>query len=212
MSDIQIFNYNDIDGIEATERKYADIRCKGWVYALEYGEMVKIGCSSNPSQRYKQLIHNGVDYAGLNMKRFVLSRACVNFRQLEAELHNTFAPFRKNGTELFRVSFNEIVNALFDLPYKINFDEADELYNERCEKGTENLKNTIGELYKQRSNRLYNDMNDLILRLSSIIEEQSKLLQEQSNMIDTAISQTRYYRKIAEQYSGCQLGVSPMSN
>ena len=111
MNDIQIFNNHQFGEIEAIERKFTDVKSNGWVYALEYGEMIKIGCSAKPSKRYARLVHNGADYAGLTMGRLVLSRPCVNYKLLETRLHRMFAFYRKANTELFDMSFERLFNS-----------------------------------------------------------------------------------------------------
>lgn len=210
-NDIQIFSYPRIKDVEAIENRFSHIRCKGWVYALEYGDMVKIGCSSKPSKRYAHLVHNGEDYAGLKMEKLAISNACVNFRQLEATLHNKFARFRKEGTELFNVPFDDIIKAFYDLAYDVNFVEADRRFNERNKKGTELLKRTIGKTYDTKSiANIIDQLVNLTSELSNLTQQQAEMLKKQSTMLETSIEQTRYYRSIAELLCGHQLGTSPL--
>lgn len=133
MNEIKIFSNPQFGEIEAIEQEFAEVKSNGWVYALEYGDMVKIGCSSKPSKRYAHLIHNGADYAGLKMGKFALSKSCVNYRELETRLHKQFASYRKEGTELFSISFGEAVKAIETLEYDLDFVSADAQIKESFE-------------------------------------------------------------------------------
>lgn len=210
-NEIQIFSNPQFGEIEAVEQKFADIKSKGWVYALEYGDKVKIGCSSNPSHRYAHLIHNGADYAGLKMGRFALSKACVNFRRMESDLHKRFAQYRKEGTELFSLPFDRIVSTFSKLDYDFNFRKADETVRETQENGYERLVGMFGGEVMPNSKVITADDVDCLLKfMLNLIEEQRSLIKNQLKLIDKSMYQTRYYRRIAEHLCGCQLGVIPM--
>lgn len=192
MTDIQIFSNPQFGEIEAVEQKFADIKSNGWVYALEYGEMIKIGCSSKPSKRYAHLVHNGADYAGLKIGRFALSQPCVNYRELETYLHKVFGSKRKEGTELFAISFEEAVQGLKSLDYDFDFVKADREIESRSKVMIEFAQSVM-------SNKIAPcDSKTIVQMADEIIAKLSSIIQEQSEMIDKSIEQTNFYQHYSE--------------
>ena len=125
MADIQIFKNDQFGEIRTVEKEFAHIKSCGWVYALEFGDMIKIGCTHSPYKRLINLSHIGGDYSNLQIGRFVLSKPCVNYKSLEKELHKLFSEYRKNGTELFGISLERVISALNCLEYDTDFAKAD---------------------------------------------------------------------------------------
>lgn len=97
----------------------------GFVYIVEFGDKTKIGCTTNPSRRIGQLKATAA-YGGLVLGRIALTPEHTNYREIESLLHGYFAKYRVEGTELFKLGFDEILASLPELPLKnesLCFDE-----------------------------------------------------------------------------------------
>lgn len=81
----------------------------GYFYIVEYTNgIVKIGSTRNPKARMQSLHYAAPIYsAGGKSQRIAISQSHTWFKVSEAELHEKLKAFRINGTELFRLSFEE---------------------------------------------------------------------------------------------------------
>lgn len=86
----------------------------GFVYLIEWGKYVKIGCTDNPYRRFCMFRHNA-RYFSDKLKRVVISEQHTNYRANEKEMHEFFNEKRKTDTELFDVSLDDAKNALSKL-------------------------------------------------------------------------------------------------
>lgn len=102
----------------------------GFFYALEYGELLKIGSTLHPYQRVCALSSNAEHYGEIKTGRVLISAPHTNFRTNEIKLHNFFADVRKEKTELFKTSIEEVI---IKLPYIVEYRDDSELI-ERGEK------------------------------------------------------------------------------
>jgi len=106
----------------------------GSVYILEYKNgKIKIGKSSNPVKRLKNLIRHSNVYSGkdYSIVKILVSEPHTNYNQNEKILHNFFKDFHLNG-EVFNISLNKAINLLHSL--KIDFlDEKVRLGNKSKE-------------------------------------------------------------------------------
>lgn len=84
----------------------------GYVYAMEVGDFVKIGCTTKPDKRFAQIRHGATGYGGVDVGRFAVSASVKNFYEWEANLHRKFQNLRKPNTELFSIPFEAAVRSL----------------------------------------------------------------------------------------------------
>lgn len=131
--------------IRIIEDEYVELPCKGYVYALQYGDLVKIGCSKAPSKRYKQLFHNGFHYGNIGLGKLALSIPCVNFRSLEAHLHKIFKEQRRESTELFDVVFADVVKTMQTLKYDTDYESAQQTKIKQGKDLTDFVINTMSQ-------------------------------------------------------------------
>lgn len=87
----------------------------GYIYALEYGDKLKIGHTTNLSQRIKSIVRGASNYGDVDFEDLSVaySMAHTNHAENEKILHDYFKDFRKNGSELFSVSLSDF---LFNVP------------------------------------------------------------------------------------------------
>lgn len=78
----------------------------GFVYVVEYGEMIKIGFTAEPQYRFHTKYKPALCY-GYEAGRVFLSPAHRRYVDTENALHKHFAEYRIPNTELFRIRFNE---------------------------------------------------------------------------------------------------------
>lgn len=122
----------------------------GVVYILQYGENVKIGSTNQPFTRYKTLKHNAEDYGNVKIGKISLSEAHTNYRRNESELHKIFRDYRRLGTELFNISFDNAIEKLGNIELEfLNDSKEISLHTERSAKAlfdcVFNGKNCISE-------------------------------------------------------------------
>lgn len=83
----------------------------GYVYGVECGKYVKIGSTFNPKARIP-MIQKYAEKYGLSASKVALSNLHVNYKENEIAIHCNFSDFRKNGTELFEISFYDFTSFL----------------------------------------------------------------------------------------------------
>ena len=109
-NELQIFNNEQFGQVKELERANRN-NYIGFYYFLEWGNVVKIGCSKKPYQRLLALKRTA-KYGGLCIGRIGISQGHTNYAENEKILHKHFADYRKNDTELFSISFIDAVNSI----------------------------------------------------------------------------------------------------
>lgn len=84
----------------------------GVVYALKYGNMVKIGSSKHPYKRFIALKSQAEKYGNIKVGDIAISGLHTNFRENEKVAHCKFQKFRREGTELFYIDFETVKDYL----------------------------------------------------------------------------------------------------
>lgn len=99
----------------------------GAVYIAKYGNgLIKIGSTSSPRERYKQLAYNAPEYAGAKIEEFAITNPLEEYQDLERALHRRFWKWNV-GKEIFNVDFQEAVQVVnkefnkFDYPKALDF-------------------------------------------------------------------------------------------
>lgn len=140
MNDIKVFTNEQYDELKGLKKSSPYI---GFVYILEWGNKTKIGWSTNPSKRINQLKKTAL-YGGVDIGRIAITPGHTNYWGIENFLHKYYAKHRIEGTELFNLGFDEILNSL---PVLLLEDESQML----CEKEnaiTNLFKNTVLGIYE----------------------------------------------------------------
>ena len=117
MSNIQVFNSQQFGAVRTAENSVKDTYM-GYIYACEYGDMVKIGSSQRPYQLLCSMIRGAEKYGKTKIGRFALSEPHTNIRENKKIIHQRFMPLRKDGTDLFDISMDDAINAIRDLTLK----------------------------------------------------------------------------------------------
>ena len=66
----------------------------GVVYLLEFNNgLIKIGCSSQPAKRIRDLEPTLRQYGQLEITHLAISRECTNYQSVEQQLHQRFKLF-----------------------------------------------------------------------------------------------------------------------
>lgn len=97
----------------------------GVFYLLEYDNYIKIGCTKNPYQRYKQLVRNAKNYNNTNIGRFFISPWHTNYCDNEKILHKHFEKYRKPDTELFDITIEDFLSQMPIIKYEDDSEEKD---------------------------------------------------------------------------------------
>lgn len=91
---------------------------KGWVYALEFGGLVKFGSTRQPDERFRTLKGQATYYDNCKIGKMALSPLCLNYREVEHSIHKLLSSQRKPKTELFNVTFDDAIKYLASMPFK----------------------------------------------------------------------------------------------
>lgn len=149
----------------------------GCVYVINFGFAVKIGCSSNPEVRIRNIISYLKNYAGLEAEDVFVSPRHVNYKENEKIMHKKFEYDRLEGSELFRISYPLSTEILMDLDMDCDLESE----RKRIERSSEYFKNGIISLNEQlEDSRIYQEIREMFLDE----EKLSKNIEEMRNSLD----------------------------
>lgn len=142
----ELFEKNDFVIFSAEEFKQLDksfqfgTDCyKGVVYLVEWGDKTKIGKTSKPLGRVKNLIHIAEDYALVKCGKIAISRPHTNFSKNETIMHRYFKNARIANGELFKIGFSDALSMLKSL----EFEDNSEALNAKAEVGLKMIKDLL---------------------------------------------------------------------
>jgi len=151
MDDINVCVYKNVmdGGISSVEKDNSGSHF-GFVYAVEYGSMLKIGCTQKPHSRLMLLRSKAEKYGAIPLGRVCLIGPLYKHYSAERIIHNIFSDSRKAGTELFDIPFDFFVeqSSSFNITFEFNQDEWD-IRSRSC---LESFKKIIG--YKNFDNEM----------------------------------------------------------
>lgn len=104
MSDLMIFKNEEFGELKKCKK---DNDYMGFFYAIEYGDLIKIGSTNNPYQRVMTLKRQAEKYGNTKIGNLVLSKQHTNYSENERQLHAYYKNKRKKGTELFNITISE---------------------------------------------------------------------------------------------------------
>ena len=108
MNEIKIFESSEMGELRILEKRLVSTYL-GVVYALEYGDKLKIGHSTRPYTRIMALKRNGEKYGKVSIWRVCISTPHTNHFEIERVLHEKFLDYRVGNTELFDIGFDEFI-------------------------------------------------------------------------------------------------------
>lgn len=125
MNGLQIFDNEEFGQIRTVEENRKEFM--GFFYVIEYGDLLKIGSTKNPYQRLSQIKRQALKYADIKTGNIAISKQHTNYRDNESKIHKLLSDYRKEGTELFNISFEMAVNVIenSDIEYENKSDEID---------------------------------------------------------------------------------------
>lgn len=90
----------------------------GYVYALEFGDGIKIGFSTQLKSRIKSLRRSAAKYGDKETGVVLYSPSHTNYRENERQLHKFFAPQQIKSSERFGITLAEFVSSSPGLEFK----------------------------------------------------------------------------------------------
>ena len=98
---------------------------KGYIYILEYGNMLKIGVTSKPYSRLKSLSNLAEKYSNVSIGLMAISPIHYNYYENEKRLHNFFSAKRFKNGELFCLTIEEFFDSIEEvkLEYVTKFED-----------------------------------------------------------------------------------------
>ena len=94
----------------------------GYVYAIEYGNGIKIGHTTNLRSRIKSIKRTAANYSNLDTGRIAYSREHTNHKEVELLLHRFYAEHRVDKCERFNVTIDQFLSTVPDIDFR---DESD---------------------------------------------------------------------------------------
>lgn len=105
---IRYFSMVNMEEVAEIERSKSS-PFNGFVYAMEYGEKVKIGCSKRPYSRISELSSWAKRYGEIDIGKICLSCEHKNYKEVEAFFHGVFSEKRVLRTELFDIDLHSFM-------------------------------------------------------------------------------------------------------
>ena len=129
------FSIDEIEDLKRIEKNTPHLF--GYVYFLEYGNLLKIGYTKTPYKRIMTLKKQGEGYSDKTIGRVALTPMCTNYVKVEKNIHELFKDVRRDKTELFDISFYDAVMGAMNA----NLDYLDE--SKEIEKRSEAVLNFV---------------------------------------------------------------------
>ena len=90
----------------------------GYVYAIEYGDGIKIGHTTNLRARIKSIKRTAANYSDLRTGRVAFSKEHTNHKDVESQLHSFCAALRVDKCERFNLSLDEFLASVPAINFK----------------------------------------------------------------------------------------------
>lgn len=108
MNNLQVFTPQNFGFLKELEQEIKGT-FKGVVYGLDLGDYVKIGHTSKPYSRIHQHKIQLKNYGDWEIRKVFITVPHTNHFENERLVHQFFSKYRKEGTELFKVSFKTVL-------------------------------------------------------------------------------------------------------
>lgn len=144
--DVSIICDNFTNGLCMAEKAAKDY--DGFVYIVDVGDSIKIGCTSSPCKRFKQLSTMFNNYAGKSIRRIAVTVPHLNYRSNEKLMHMVFDCMKIANGELFNVPFEDAVFQLKKLNFNVSDIERDAM-RKNSNENAELIKNALISCHSQ---------------------------------------------------------------
>lgn len=111
-SGLKIYDITELE--ELKELKYSVLNNKrlGYLYILKYNakdnvDTIKIGVTINPFSRINELSKTANNYGFSSVEKIAISECHSNYYKSEKNMHKYYEDKRKEGCEIFNVSFDD---------------------------------------------------------------------------------------------------------
>lgn len=81
----------------------------GYVYAIEYGDGIKIGHTTNLQARIKAIKRSAANYSDLSTGRIAYTNEHTNHKDVESQLHRFYSALRIDKCERFRITLDNFL-------------------------------------------------------------------------------------------------------
>lgn len=139
MNELQIFDNAEFGEVRTIEKENKD-KYTRFFYILEWDNLVKIGSTKKPYQRVMSLKRSAETYGKSKLGRVAFSKPHTNYESNERLLHKRFSDFRKKGSELFSISFDEVIT---NIPKDIVYLDESEKIDKKAEDFVNGMKSFI---------------------------------------------------------------------
>ena len=150
----------------------------GCVYAVEFGNVVKIGFTTNFEKRIQSLKQT---FRYRNEKRKIGKTYCSNemhyATRAEAFLHEMFKDRRIEHTELFRITFEEAEKAIKEVEQLKLYSDEDWERHLEAERKSETWCNSLEE-YSERAKKSEESYNEALKEHIEALKERIKVADE----------------------------------
>ena len=155
----------------------------GCVYAVEFGNVVKIGFTTNFEKRIKSLKQT---FRYRNEKRKIGKTYCSNemhyATRAEAFLHEMFKDRRIEHTELFRITFEEAEKAIKEVEQLKLYSDDDWEHHLESERKRETWCNSL-EDYSERAKKSEESYNEALKERIKLADDVNKAYKKQIELL-----------------------------
>lgn len=119
---LKIYNIEELEKLKELKNFQRDKEKRGYLYILKYSSKdnigtIKIGVTINPYDRISSLSKTTNNYGFSNIEKIAITNPHSDYYKSERNMHEYFASKRKEGCEIFNISFDDALNVVEKLLY-----------------------------------------------------------------------------------------------
>lgn len=119
---LKIYDIKELEKLRELKNFKRDEEKRGYLYILKYSakdniDTIKIGVTINPYNRISSLSKTTNNYGFSNIEKIAITKPHSNYYKSEKNMHEYFSSKRKEGCEIFNISFEDALNVVENLLY-----------------------------------------------------------------------------------------------
>lgn len=119
---LKVYDIKELEKLKELKNFQRDEEKRGYLYILKYSakddvDTIKIGVTINPYDRISGLSKTTNNYGFSNIEKIAITTPHSNYYKSERNMHEYFASKRKEGCEIFNISFDKALSVVEKLLY-----------------------------------------------------------------------------------------------
>ena len=122
-NEMKIYDISELEKLKELKYLQHDKDKRGYLYILKYLakdniDTIKIGVTINPYDRISSLVKTTKNYGFSSIEKIAITKPHSNYYKSEKNMHEYFASKRKEGCEIFNISFENACDVVDKLLYR----------------------------------------------------------------------------------------------